>query len=83
MDHMGEFLLVMALEKAKKKGVKASMLIEHGEFTDELIQTACNPEITTVILGKPAGEESLFSNEDLDAYAEKIEADTGSKVILV
>jgi hypothetical protein len=83
MDHMGEFLLVMALERAKKKGVKASMLIEHGEFTDELIQTACNPEITTVVLGKPAGEGSLFSDENLDAYAEKIEADTGSKVILV
>jgi nucleotide-binding universal stress UspA family protein len=83
MDHMGEFLLVMALERANKKGIKASMLLEHGEFTEELIQTACNPEITTVVLGKPTGDGSLFSQEDLEAYAQKIESETGTKVVLV
>lgn len=83
MDHMGEFLLVMALERAKKKGIKASMLLEHGEFTEELIQTALNPEITTVVLGKPTGDGSLFSQEDLEAYAQKIESETRRKVVLV
>jgi nucleotide-binding universal stress UspA family protein len=83
MDHMGEFLLVMALERTKKKGIKASMLIEHGEFTEELIQIARNSEITTVVLGKPADDGSLFSQEDLEAYAQKIESETGTKVVLV
>jgi hypothetical protein len=83
MDHMGEFLLMMALERANQRGVKASMLIEHGEFTEELIDTASDPEITTVVLGKPAGEGSLFSPEDLELYAKRIEVESNTEVVLV
>jgi nucleotide-binding universal stress UspA family protein len=81
MDHMGEFLLMMALERASKQGVKSSYLIRHGNFRTELIEVAKDPEITTVVLGEPAGEGSLFLKEEIKGFAKEIEEKTQTRVI--
>lgn len=82
MDHMGEFLLMMALERAKNRGAKASLLIRHGDFRSELIEVGSDPEITTIVIGAPVGEGSSFSLEGVKAFRQDIEEATGTEVIL-
>ncbi len=81
MDHMGEFLLLMALERARKQGVRASLLLRHGDFHTELIEAAREQDIMMLVLGKPAGEDSLFCLKELQALAQEIETETQVKVV--
>ena len=83
MDHMAEFILMMAIEKARKRGVRSGLLIRHGDFREELIEVAKDPEVVGVVLGKPAGEESLFSLEGLEKMAKEIEEKTNSKTYVL
>jgi len=82
MDHMGEFLLRMALERAKKQGVKSSWLIRHGSFRTELLDVAMDPDIHCLVLGKPLGDESSFSLEGLKKFASEVEVETNTRVVI-
>lgn len=83
MEHLGEFLLVMAQERAQAQNVPASYILRHGEFRDEMIACARQPDVTMVVLGKPVGDESAFVPESLDAFAAEIEAETGTPVRII
>jgi len=72
MGKLGEFLLLMTLERAQKQGVTASTRIRYGKLLEEIEAVACEPEITTIVLGKPGGEESFFSMESLNATAQEL-----------
>jgi len=82
MDHMAEFILMMAIERARKRDLKSGLLIRHGNFREELIEVAKDPEVIGVVLGKPAGEESLFSMEGLENMAAEIEEETDTKTYI-
>ncbi len=77
---MGDFLLLMAKERAAKENVEAGTLIREGEVFEELEKAALEEEVTMIILGKPTGEESVFRLTELQKCVEKIEADTGIQV---
>ena len=77
---MGEFLLLMAKERAAKEGVEARTLCREGEFIDELKKAALEEEVSLLVLGSPISEGSVFKLVELERLAEKIEADTGIKV---
>ncbi len=77
---MGEFLLLMAKERASKEDIEARILIREGEVFEELEKAALDEEVSLIVLGKPAGEESLFKLAELQERAERIEADTGIQV---
>ena len=83
MDKMGEFLLAMAQERAQKQGVAADYVLCHGDLCRELVTTASELDVTLVVLGKPAGEESAFALASLEAFAAKIEAETGVKTLVL
>ena len=82
MAHMGEFLLLMAVERAKKQGVKASIMVRHGGVRGGLIDAARDPAISTLVLGKPAGQASFFSLADLEAFAREVEKLAKTEVVL-
>ena len=67
MEHMGEFLLAMACERAAKKSVEAQALKD----------AAREEGVTLVALGRPAGEESRFQLASLKRLAEEVEKETG------
>lgn len=83
MEKMGEFLLVMAQERAQKQGVMASYVLRHGSLRDELKATVRDQDATAVVLGKPAGDESVFALESLQAFAAELEADTGCQAFVL
>jgi nucleotide-binding universal stress UspA family protein len=77
---MGEFILLMAKERAAKENVESRILIREGEVIEELEKAALEEEASLIVLGRPIGEGSVFKLAELEQLAERIEADTGIKV---
>lgn len=80
MDKMAEFLMLMAVERAEKRGVPATYIVRHGVFSEELKDTVVEEGITLVVLGRPRGDESAFALSGLTALAKNITAQTGVDV---
>ena len=72
MEKLGDFLLLMAQERAKKQDVVAETLLRHGYLQEEFEAAASAPDIDTVLLGIP-GKEGNFSMESLKIAAAEIE----------
>jgi nucleotide-binding universal stress UspA family protein len=83
MEKLGEFLLIMAQERAQAKGVPASYIVRHGNLREELKDAARLPDVGMVVLGKPAGAESAFVPASLKALAAEIEAETDTEVRII
>ena len=80
---MGEFLLLMAKERANEQGVEANTLSRKGEIREEILKVAVESSVTLVVLGKPAGKESTFRLASLKTFAVQIEEETGIEAIIV
>jgi nucleotide-binding universal stress UspA family protein len=83
MEHMGEFLLAMACERAKAQGVEAEICLRHGPLVEALESTAREEGVDAVAFGRPAGDDSSFSLADLQNLAAKIEEDTGVETYIL
>lgn len=83
LGHLGEFLLLMAQERAQKQGVVADYVLCHGTLRDELKVVARDEGVNLMVLGKPAGTGSAFVPADLEAFAAEIEAETGVETCIV
>jgi hypothetical protein len=81
MEKLGEFLLLMAQERARKQNVAAGSIIRHGYLREEFKAAASAPDISTVLLGRP-GEEGLFSMEALETLAKEIEEKCQVQVLI-
>lgn len=83
IDHLGEFLLVMAVERAKSQDVEASMLIKHGNFREQLVAAVSEPDIAILVLGIPGEDGRFFSEEKIQAFADEIRAESQKEVIFI
>ena len=83
LEHMGEFLLALACERAAAQGVKADMCVRHGSLIEALESAAREEGADAIAFGRPAGPESSFSLTDLERLAAQLEADTGIKTYIV
>jgi nucleotide-binding universal stress UspA family protein len=83
MTKMGEFLLLMAQERAIAQGVPATTVCLKGEMREELKKVAQREDVSLVVLGRPAGKESVFQLTSLQAYAAQVEAETGVETRIV
>jgi nucleotide-binding universal stress UspA family protein len=79
LTKMGQFLLLMAQERASEQGVEAATLCRKGELREELKEAAREESASLVVLGRPAEdeEESVFELTGLQAFAAEIEKETG------
>jgi len=80
---MGEFLLLMAKERAAEQGVVADTISRRGEVREELKKAAREETASLVVLGRPAGAESVFKLADLKAFAAEIQAETGVETRII
>ena len=80
---MGEFLLLMAKERAAEQGVAAEAICRKGEMREELKNAAREEGISLVVLGRPINEGSVFQLAGLEAFAAKIESETGIETRIV
>ncbi|MGW8144443.1 MAG: universal stress protein [Anaerolineales bacterium] len=80
---MGEFILLMAKERASKQNIIAKTMCRKGKAKEEIIKIAHKEDIELVVLGKPAGDDSAFRLSGLKKFAAKIEKETGTKTVIV
>ena len=81
MEKLGDFLLLMAQERAKRQDVVAETVLRLGFLQEEIEAAAGDPDISIVLLGKP-GEEGNFSMESLERAAADIEEKCQVKVMI-
>ena len=77
MEHMGEFLLAIACERASAEGVVAETCLRHGPLIQALESAARDEGADAIAFGRPAGPDSSFSLADLEALAAQLEEDIG------
>lgn len=83
LDEMGKFLLTMAQERAEERGVTADRVVKHGAFQDALLEVIEEHNVTTVVLGAPAGDDGLTTEDYVRELAESLSQDHGVEVFLV
>jgi nucleotide-binding universal stress UspA family protein len=83
MEHMGEFLLAMACERAAVQGVEAEPCVRHGPLVEALESAARDEGADAIAFGRPVGVDSSFSLTDLEQLAAGIEEDTGIKTYIL
>lgn len=83
LAEMGRFFLLMATERATEQGVAVSTSIRKGAVREEIIQAVKEEGAALVVLGRPAGKQSAFEMESLEAFAAEIERVTGAETVLV
>jgi nucleotide-binding universal stress UspA family protein len=80
---MGEFLLLMAKNRATDQGVDAETILYEGKLREELIKAAQEQGATLVVLGKPTDPESVFQLESLTAFIAEITSQTGIEAQII
>lgn len=83
ISKLGEFLLLMAKERAQQQGLDAETILREGKVRDELLKVIQEEDITLVVFGKPAGESSVFDISGLETYARGIEDETSVSTVIV
>ena len=83
ISQMGDFLLLVAKERAVERGVNTSTISRRGRVRDEIKKVASEIEATLVVLGAPTGEASAFELSSLKTFAKEIETETGVAVKIV
>jgi hypothetical protein len=82
MTRLGEFLLEMARERARRHGLEAEAIVRHGTLAEELVAAVRHTGAVTVVLGKP-DEGAVYDLEDLKDFAKAIEAETGAETVIL
>ncbi|MEJ2210125.1 MAG: universal stress protein [Anaerolineae bacterium] len=83
MAKMGEFLLLMARERAAEQGIAAETMWRKGQVREVLKHIAREEGVSLVVLGRPAGAESAFELAGLRAFCAEIEAETGVETRII
>jgi nucleotide-binding universal stress UspA family protein len=83
MVKMGEFLLLMAKERAEKAGVEADFTVRTGQFKASLIEAAKEYEASVVVLGRPA-DNNITTIEYLEnQLGPAIREEAGAETLVV
>jgi nucleotide-binding universal stress UspA family protein len=83
ISDMGEFLLLMAKERAAEQGVEANTICRKGNLRQEIKKAALEESVSMVLLGHPVSEKSAFQLTGLEKFAQEIESETGVKTEIV
>jgi len=84
MHHMGEFILLAAQSAAAAQGISAQGVVRHGNVADEIISLCRDLDADYVVLGRPRGrgEESVFGQNLLKRFSQRIEQETQTQIVL-
>ena len=83
VSDMGDFLLLMAKERASEQGVKAEVISRKGKVREEIKKVAVEEDVSLIILGRPCEDDSAFHLAELQKCSDEIEAETGVKTEIV
>jgi nucleotide-binding universal stress UspA family protein len=83
LHQMGEFILLTAQAAAQSKGVEAQGIVRQGNVTHEIASLCHELKADYLVLGLPKfhHEDSLFTESLLEEFTQRIEEQTGAKVV--
>ena len=84
MHRMGESILLAAQSRAEADGVMAQTMVRHGEVMAEISRFCHELNADYLVLGQPGGraEGDVFTQAQQAQFKERIEKDTGARVVL-
>jgi nucleotide-binding universal stress UspA family protein len=84
MQQMGEFILLTARANASSKGIEAQGVVRHGNVPAEISAQCHEVQADYLVIGRPQFhlEDSLFTEALLDEFIQRVEEQTGAKVVL-
>jgi nucleotide-binding universal stress UspA family protein len=84
MHQMGEFILLTAQSTAANNGISAERVIRQGQVREEIANLCHEVDAAWLVIGHPKGQEEndLFTHEMLQKFIERIEQETGAKVVM-
>lgn len=83
IDEMGEFLLVMAGERADRAGVESRTLVLRGELINALAEAIQGNDVGVVVLGSPGGKTGRTTTAYLHELASKLVNEHAVEVYVV
>lgn len=83
LEDMGRFELARAAERARAQGVQTQAIVRRGRLRSELIEAAAELKPSLIVLGRPHGQASFFEEETLRAFADALQEETKTEVIIV
>ena len=83
LGELGNFLLLIAKERACEEGVKTQTLCRKGNVREEIKKAAREIGATLVVLGRPREKSSAFQLSNLQTFAKEIEDETGVEVHII
>jgi nucleotide-binding universal stress UspA family protein len=83
MHQMGEFILLMAQQRAAQQGITADGVVRHGSVGEELIGLCHEIGADYLVMGKPEVEQEdrVFTRDLLREFVARTEEQTGAKVV--
>lgn len=84
LRQMGESILSMAQARATEQDVVSRGLIRKGAVGEQIARLCHELDADYLVLGRPGPEEAenVFTQARLARFIERLEADTGAKVIV-
>jgi nucleotide-binding universal stress UspA family protein len=84
MQQMGEFILLTARANASSKGIEAQGVVRHGNVPAEISAQCHEVQADYLVIGRPQFhlDDSLFTEALLDEFIQRVEEQTGAKVVL-
>jgi nucleotide-binding universal stress UspA family protein len=82
LDHMGEFLLAMAQERATEAGVQAETVVRQGDFRQNLLDIVTEMNVDAIVVGRAARGTGITDEEFLAGLAEEIN-ELGAEMLVV
>ena len=74
LQEMGEFILLMARDKAEAQDVQSSHFVRHGDVREEILRLCRECDARYIVLGRPRlrKERSVFSVDRLERFKKQI-----------
>lgn len=83
LDHMGEFLLAMAQERAAAAGWKAEAEVRRGSFRNALRDVITTHDVDVVVLGTPGDDQAMTTSPFIMNLKDALVEEFGVEVILL
>jgi nucleotide-binding universal stress UspA family protein len=83
MKELGEFLLLMAKERAEKMGVRAFAEVRSGSIRQALMDVIRQYDANLVVMGQPGRSANLFKTEHMEDICDYLREEAGVEVMLV
>jgi nucleotide-binding universal stress UspA family protein len=85
MRQMGDFILLAAQERASALGINAQSVVRQGTVGEEIIAMCQEIGADYIVMGQPQeqeDEEDVFTQEIILEFSQRIQAESGARVII-